>query len=74
MSKRGDGKIRCLLVHGARSALRVAQSHPTDRRLVWAEKLRLKKGANKAAVALANQNARTLFALLKNGGQYRPSL
>jgi transposase len=73
ISKRGDGRIRRLLIHGARAALRVANRHPEDRRLQWAEKLRQKKGWNKASVALANRNARTIFVLLKTEGIYEPS-
>jgi len=63
ISKRGDRYLRTLLIHGARSALcRVERRR--ERRSLWASRLKLKRGFNVAAVALANKNARILWALL----------
>ena len=42
-------------------------------RAVWAARLKLRRGANVAAVALANKNARVLWALLSRGQSYRPT-
>jgi transposase len=72
ISKRGDRYLRTLLIHGARSALcRVERRR--DRRSLWASRLKLKRGFNVAAVALANKNARILWALLTRGDNYRPA-
>ncbi|NKB60997.1 MAG: IS110 family transposase [Gammaproteobacteria bacterium] len=57
ISKRGDKYLRTLLVHGGRAVLRTAAKR-TDRTARWAQRLQAKKGPNKAAVAIANKNAR----------------
>jgi len=63
ISKRGDRYLRTLLIHGARSTLRFAPGR-TDRRNRWAAAVVERRGRNVAAVALANRNARTVWALL----------
>lgn len=70
ISKRGDCYLRTLFIHGARAALRVA-AKKTDRRHRWAHALEQRKGRNLAAVALANKNIRTAWALLRYGTTYR---
>lgn len=61
--KRGDVDLRALLVHGARATLRwVARKQ--DPRSPWVRALMARRGNNRAAVALANQNARMVWALL----------
>jgi transposase len=70
ISKRGDGYIRKLLVHGARSSLRWL-SGKTDRLSIWASAVKERRGANKAAVALANKNARIIWAVLTREEQYQ---
>ena len=72
ISKRGDRYLRTLLVHGARSAMRTIERRRTARS-VWAGRLKLRRGSNVAAVALANKNARVLWALLTRGESYRPT-
>ncbi len=73
ISKRGDRYLRTLLIHGARSALcRVERRR--DRRSIWASRLKLARGFNVAAVALANKNARIIWALLTRGDNYRPAV
>ena len=62
--------MRTLLIHGVRSALRYA-SHKRDRRSVWVGALRERRGPNIAAVALADKNARTLWALHTRAEPYR---
>jgi transposase len=72
ISKRGDRYLRTLLIHGARSALYRIERH-RGARAIWAARLKLRRGANVAAVALANKNARVLWALLSKGQSYRPA-
>ncbi len=62
ISKRGDRCLRCLLVHGARAALRAA-ARRDDRRSQWAVGVAARRGRNVATVALANRNARTAWAV-----------
>lgn len=66
ISKRGDAYVRTLLIHGARASL-ISAHKRDDYRSRWATKLKAAKGMNRAAVALANRNARTVFALLRRG-------
>ncbi|MDM8008799.1 MAG: IS110 family transposase [Phycisphaerae bacterium] len=70
ISKRGDRYLRTLLVHGARSALRTAGTKG-DRRSRWIQEVAATHHANVAAVALANRNARTAWALLQRGETYQ---
>jgi transposase len=69
ISKRGDVYLRTLLIHGARSALRAIQNK-NDLRSLWAKKLIERRGMNKAAVAFANKNARTVWAMLMTEKPY----
>jgi transposase len=70
MSKRGDTYLRTLLIHGARSAIVAAQRwHKPN---AWLEKLLNRRHPNVAAVALANKNARTVWALLAHEREFRP--
>jgi transposase len=71
MSKRGDAYLRTLLIHGARSAIRAAQrsTHSPHR---WLTNLLNRRHPNIAAVALANKNARTVWALLAHGREFKP--
>jgi transposase len=70
MSKRGDTYLRTLLIHGARAVIRAAQAKPDKEG--WLHKLLSRRNANVAAVALANKNARTVWALLAHGREYQP--
>lgn len=70
ISKRGDKYIRSLLVHGSRSVI-LHSPNKTDQRSIWVQKLNEKKGMNKAAVAIANRNARIIWAIVKNNTNYR---
>lgn len=63
ISKRGDTYLRTLLIHGARAVLR-QRAGKTDRTHVWLQGLVKRRGMNIAAVALANKNARHLWALM----------
>lgn len=72
ISKRGDRYLRMLLIHGARSAAASAK-RKQDARSRWVNALAERRGANVAAVALANKNVRILWALLARGDDYRPA-
>jgi transposase len=63
ISKRGDGYLRTLLIHGARSVLHHAQTHKEDRLRSWAMNLEKTHPRNKAAVAIANKMARLVWAV-----------
>lgn len=63
ISKRGDKYLRTLLVHGARSMLRFLEGRP-DRVSIWTCSLIARRGKNRAAVALANKNARAIWSIL----------
>ena len=70
ISKRGDTYLRTLLIHGARAAVAAAK-RKSDARSRWINAIAERRGANVAAVALANKNARVLWALMARGEEYR---
>lgn len=70
ISKRGDAYLRTLLIHGARSVLRVA-ARRTGNVSAWLKQLLERRHTNVAAVALANKNARIVWALLAKDEDYR---
>ena len=59
ISKRGDTYLRTLLIHGARSVLRWL-GEKQDAHSRWLRDLIERRGFNRAAVALANKNARII--------------
>ena len=69
ISKRGDAYLRTLMVHGARSAVRVAANKqtPTDS---WTNQLGARRHINVVSVARANKNARVAWALLAHKRDY----
>lgn len=70
ISKRGDRHLRTLLIHGARSVVRVAQ-RKTDPFSQWVNRLRERRGMNRAIVAVANKNARIIWAMLNRKEEFR---
>jgi len=74
ISKRGDVYLRTTLIHGARSVIAsvLRQDHPAPR-WRWLLELIKRRGVNVAAVALANKNARTAWALLAHERSYDPN-
>jgi transposase len=70
ISKRGDRYVRTLLIHGARAALKYCDNK-TDKRSIWVASKKKQSGFNIAAVALANKNARIIWAMLATGECYR---
>jgi transposase len=78
ISKRGDAYLRTLLIHGARSVIAALKRRlkagldPAllSRRERWLLALVNRRNINVAAVALANKNVRTAWALLAHGKPY----
>lgn len=73
ISKQGDQYLRWLLVAGAMSVVHHAKRRGQTN-LPWLADLIERKPAKVAAVALANKNARIVWALLRNGETYRSTL
>jgi len=69
ITKRGDPYLRTLLVQGAKSVVNSAhlRSDPISR---WVLALKERSGWQKAVVALANKNARILWAVMTKGQKY----
>ena len=69
ISKRGDTYLRTLLIHGARAVMfhRLRRAEESDS---WLMKLLARRNRNVAAVALANKNARIVWALLAHEREY----
>ena len=67
ISKRGNGYVRRLLIHGARSC--VLHLDRTKSRLgVWVDQLQRRMHINKVVVALANKIARIAWVILNRPG------
>lgn len=66
ITKRGDAYLRTLLIQGAKSVVNTAHTRddPISR---WALALKERAGWQKAVVALANKNARILWAVITRG-------
>lgn len=71
ISKRGDTYLRTLLIHGARAVVRVAE-RKAQHAGSWLAGVMGRRNKNVAAVALANKNARTVWALLAHERDYQP--
>lgn len=74
ISKRGDGYLRTLLIHGARSVLLRARTHQPDRLREWAHQIAKTHVHNKAAVAVANKMARVVWAVWTHAKPYQSQL
>ncbi|WP_444861036.1 IS110 family transposase [Caballeronia sordidicola] len=68
ISKRGDTYLRTLLIHGARSVIQAASRK--EQKEGWLQRLLARRNWNVAAVALANKNARIVWALLARGREF----
>lgn len=66
ITRRGDDYLRTLLIQGAKSAVMNAHRR-RDRIAQWLVQLVTRVGWQKATVALANKNARVLWAVLSKG-------
>lgn len=71
ISKRGDGYLRTLLVHGARAVTRLAPRRADAN--PWLMRMLARRPKNVAAVALANKNARIAWALMAADQDYVPA-
>ncbi len=69
ITKRGSKYLRNLLIQGAKSVVLVGK-HTEDPISQWAQRLRERCGWKKAAVALANKNARILWAVMTGNKRY----
>jgi transposase len=69
ISKRGDTYLRTLLIHGARAVIQAAKRRNDQEG--WLPRLLQRRNPNVAAVALANKNARIVWALLAHGRSYQ---
>ena len=72
ITKRGDDYLRTLLIQGAKSAVMTAGTRD-DRLSQWLVQLKERVGWQKAVVALANKNARILWAVLTRRGAFDPN-
>lgn len=70
ISKRGDKHLRTLLIHGARSVVRVSQ-RKTDAFSRWVNSIRERCGMNRAILAVANKNTRIIWAMLRRNEEFR---
>jgi hypothetical protein len=63
--------LRTLLIHGARSAV-LAAKRQSGNKNVWLANLLNRRHPNIAAVALANKNVRTVWALIAHDRDFNP--
>jgi len=73
ISKRGNSYLRTLFIHGARAVLRYSVNK-TDRFSLWAQGVLMRRGHNKACVAVANKMARMAWVIMAKGESYRPAI
>jgi len=73
ITRQGDSYLRMLLVHGARSYLRVVD-RKSDAKSQWARRLKERRHVNIVSVALAAKHARIAWAILAHGTEYRPAV
>ena len=69
ISKRGNTYIRSLLIHGGRSVVKVS-GKKDDYLNCWVQRIHKERGYNKAAVAVANKNARHMWAIMAYDDKY----
>ena len=73
ISKRGDRYLRTLLIHGARAALSHHKNTETGYGR-WLVERKATLSFNKAAVALANKNARIIWSMLHTGEEFNSNV
>lgn len=69
ISKRGDRYLRTLLIHGARAVLSHHKDAANDYSC-WVARKKSTLCHSKAAVALANKNARIIWSMLNTGEEF----
>ena len=72
ITKRGDSYLRSLLIQGAKAVV-LTGKYNLDPISQWAISSRQRSGWQKAVVALANKNARILWALMTHQRNYEAS-
>lgn len=71
ISKRGDGYVRRLLVHGSRAVLRWHRAVP-ERQSPWVGELLVRRPTNVVLVAMANKTARVVWAMMRDQQDFKP--
>ncbi|WP_353352624.1 transposase, partial [Oceaniserpentilla sp. 4NH20-0058] len=72
ITKKGDCYLRSLVIHGARSVVRMA-ANKTDELSRWINALVERRGKNRATVALANKLVRIAWVLVVKKETYQAS-
>lgn len=72
ITKHGQTYLRTLLIQGAKSAVMTAERR-SDKISCWVAALKQRSGWQVAAVALANKNARILWAVMTKADRYDPN-
>lgn len=70
VSGEGNAYLRKILVQGAQSVLRRASQRENEPLMKWVHQLKVRKGNNLAAVALANKITRIAWAMLVNQTEF----
>ena len=70
ISRRGNKYLRYLLIQGAHSVLQAANFHQSTQNLKLLQ-LKERLGPKRAAVAIANRNARIVWSLMTHGTTYQ---
>ena len=73
ISKRGNTYLRTLLIHGGRSVI-LKVDKKSDSRSMWIKDLKERRGINRTSVAIANKNARIIWALVANDEDYKKAV
>jgi len=71
ITKRGDDYLRTLMIQGAKSAV-MSAGRRDDATSRWLQALQQRVGWQKACVAMANKNARILWAVMTRDKAYEP--
>ena len=71
ITKKGDGHVRSLVIHGARAVVQQA-GRKTDSLSCWINDLVARRGFNKATVAVANKLVRMAWVIIARNERYRP--
>lgn len=71
ITKRGNSWVRAMLIHGARAVL-FRSGGKTDSLSIWVNRIREKRGFNRAVVALANKLLRVAWVIIARHEVYSP--